>query len=50
MSRIKAYNKLVRVFGEETTIHAEIFQWSKKFKNGQESVENEPQSERPNEV
>ncbi|KAK5649386.1 hypothetical protein RI129_000415 [Pyrocoelia pectoralis] len=43
----ETYGKLVKVLGDEALSHAEVFRWHKDFKNGRESVGDEPRSGRP---
>ncbi|KAK5644536.1 hypothetical protein RI129_005836 [Pyrocoelia pectoralis] len=43
----ETYGKLVKVFGDEALSRAQVFRWHKDFKNGRESVGDEPRSGRP---
>lgn len=46
-SVMETYDKLVKVFGDEALSRAQVFRWHKNFKNGRESVGDEPRSGRP---
>ncbi|KAL4126948.1 hypothetical protein QTP88_011146 [Uroleucon formosanum] len=43
----ETYDKLVKVFGDEALSRAQAFRWHNNFKNGRESVGDEPRSGRP---
>ncbi|VVC36258.1 Winged helix-turn-helix DNA-binding domain [Cinara cedri] len=47
---METYDKLVKVFGDKALSRAQVFRWHKIFKNGRESVGDEPRSRRPVEV
>ncbi|VVC26716.1 Hypothetical protein CINCED_3A004201 [Cinara cedri] len=44
---METYDKLVKVFGDEAPSRAQVFGWHTIFKNGRESVGDEPRSGRP---
>ncbi|KAK5648856.1 hypothetical protein RI129_003748 [Pyrocoelia pectoralis] len=43
----ESYGKLIKMFGEEALSRAQVFRRHKNFKNGRESVRDEPRSWRP---
>jgi hypothetical protein len=46
----ETFDKIVKVFGDEAMSRAQVFRWHKEFKNGRESVGDEPRSGRAAEV
>ncbi|VVC27483.1 Winged helix-turn-helix DNA-binding domain [Cinara cedri] len=43
---METYDKLVKVFGDEALSRVQVFRWHTNFKNGRESVGDEPRSGR----
>ncbi|KAL4136294.1 hypothetical protein QTP88_007842 [Uroleucon formosanum] len=43
---METYDKLVKVFGDEALSRAQVFRWHNNFKNGRESVGDEPRNRR----
>jgi predicted ArsR family transcriptional regulator len=46
----ETFDKIVKVFGDEAMSRVQVFRWHKEFKNGRESVGDEPRSGRAVEV